>query len=165
MIFVHNENISEYPATICQLNDESIENVIIFRYLGPPISFNEHLIGDTELNLRIDIAVNKFHQHGKKFMDHKIRLKSRVNILNSLVWSRLTFACQTWTLSARHRELLNSTYCCMLRRMIWNDFKKKEDGLSFVYTKLYIYHMCGAEVLEEYICSQQKRYRSHNAFR
>ena len=42
MIFSHNENISEYPATICQLNDESIENVRIFRYLGAQISFNEH---------------------------------------------------------------------------------------------------------------------------
>ena len=81
-------------------------------------------------------------------MNHKIRLKTRVSILNFLVRSRLTFACQTWTLSARHRYLLNSTYCGMLRRMIRNGFNKKEDE-------------CGAEASEEYIRSQQKRCVAH----
>ena len=80
-------------------------------------------------------------------MNNEIRLKTHVNILNSLVRSRLTFAFQTWTLSARHRDLL----------MIRNGFKKKEDELSFVYTNTSIYRMCGAEALEEYIRRQQKR--------
>ena len=39
IIFSHNETISEYPTTICQLNDEPIENVRIFD-LGDQISFN-----------------------------------------------------------------------------------------------------------------------------
>ena len=84
MIFSHKETISEYPATIFQLNDEPIENFRIFRYLGAQISFNELLIGDTELNLRIDTAVNKFYQHGKKFMKHKIR-----DLLNSTYYGML----------------------------------------------------------------------------
>ena len=98
MIFSHE---GEYPASISSLSGKPIDNVDIFRYLGALIVPKSHLTGDSEINFRVDSAEGKFYQHGKKFMNKSISLKTRVTLLNSLIRSRLTYACQTWSLTAK----------------------------------------------------------------
>ena len=86
-----NQDISNYPATIGFLPNICIENVTKFRYLGDMIVFNEPSTGDTEVELRIEMAENKFYELSKSFMNFNIRLPTRIKILNAVVRSRLTY--------------------------------------------------------------------------
>ena len=121
-----------------------------------------HLTGDTEINFRIDCAESKFYQHGKKFMNHSISFKTQVTLLNALVRSRLTYACQTWSLTARHSELLNTTYNRMLRIMVHRGCRRNEDSWSFVLSNTELRRICGTDTLDEFIHHrQQKSYIAH----
>ena len=94
-------------------------------------------------------------------MNHRISLKTRVILLNSLVRSRLTYGCQTWNLTARHSELLNAAYNRMIRMMIRKGFRRKEDSWSFVLPNIEIYRLCGTEPLNLFIERQQRNYIAH----
>ena len=50
-----------YPESIT-LQNQSIENVTNFRYLGDEIKFNEPSTGEAEVNLRISLAEAKFFE-------------------------------------------------------------------------------------------------------
>ena len=94
----------EYPNTVSNLGGEEVENVEVFRYLGCHIRFDEANTGDAEINLRIDSAESKFYELGTKFMNFNIKLSTPVLLLDLLVRSSLTYACQTWTLTAKLNE-------------------------------------------------------------
>ena len=83
MIFNQQLDNEEYPTTVASLNGESLENVVIYRYLGCDIKYNESSTGDTELNLRTDAATNKFYSNSKNLLNQKIYLKTRVLMVNS----------------------------------------------------------------------------------
>ena len=83
MILNHHEQ--EYPSTIASLSGEALENVKVFRYLGCDIKFDEPSTGEAELNLRTDAATGAFYGHSRNMMNHKIYMKTRVMMLNSLV--------------------------------------------------------------------------------
>ena len=89
MILNYNQS-TDYPPTVASLGNMSIDNVEVFPYLGCLIRYDQATTGEAEVNLRIDSAESKFYQHGKKFMNHRIHLTTRVKLLNSLVRSRLT---------------------------------------------------------------------------
>ena len=112
------------------LNDKTIDNVDTFRYLGAEIDYKSHLTGDTEINARVDSAKAKILPAWEKFMNKMISLKTRVNLLNSLVRSRFTYGCQVWSLTANQYGLLNTTYNRMLRIMVRNGFIRKESSWS-----------------------------------
>ena len=158
MIFGHE---GDYPPSISDLNGKTIDYVDTFRYLGAEIDYKSHLTGDTEINNRVDSAEGKFYQHGKKFFNKMISLKTRVNLLNSLVRSRLTYGCQVWSLTANQYGLLNTTYNRMLRIMIRNGFKRKENSWAFAVTNEELYKICGTEHLEKFIYRQQRAYVAH----
>ena len=65
MIINYNRTTSTYPETITLLNGENIENVKEFPYLGYTIKFDEATTGDTEIELRIDLAGSKFYEMGR----------------------------------------------------------------------------------------------------
>ena len=158
MIFGHE---GEYPTSIASLNDIHVDNVSEFRYLGALIDYKSHLTGDSEINFRIDSAVGKFYQHGKKFMNKSISLKTRVLLLNSLIRSRLTYACQTWCLTAKQRDSLDVTYNRMLRIMVRNGFKRKPNSWAYALTNEELYQICGTESVSVFIIRQQTRYVAH----
>ena len=56
-----------------------------FRYLGDEIKYDEPATGDSEIELRINVAESKFYELSKKFLNHKIYLKTRIKILNTIV--------------------------------------------------------------------------------
>ena len=91
MIYNFNGPDQEYPESILSLDGEKIDNVKSFKYLGSQVQYNQPTTGDTEITCRIDMAEAKFYEHGKKLMNFKIHLSTRVSILNSLVRSRLTY--------------------------------------------------------------------------
>ena len=50
-----------YPKSIVKLNDQVIENVEVFLYLGDDIRFDQLFTGDTEIDLRIVFEQNKYN--------------------------------------------------------------------------------------------------------
>ena len=157
MIFNH--PIPEaYPKSIVSLNDEAVENVTVFRYLGSDIKHDEESTGDEEINLRIDCAEGKFYQLGKKFM---IALSNRIPLLNALVRSRLKYGCQTWALTAQQKERLSSSYISMLRKMIRAGYKRKTDTWRFVYSNEQLLELCHVESIDGFVHRMQRSYLAH----
>ena len=161
MLLNFQETEENYPKTIAQLNNSEIENVKIFQYLGGKISFNQQNTGDDEITSRIDMAETAYHKHQKKFQNHKIKLATRVSILNSLVHSRLTYGCQTWILNNRQIDKLNSVYCKLLRKMIRRGFDRKPDEWAFIFSNNDILHICKMEDISTFVSKQKERYLAH----
>ena len=161
MNFMKTEDKVEYPDTLVYLNDIPIENVKTFVYLGCMLKYDEPTTGDTELNLRIDTATNKFYELGKKFMNHRISLSTRVKVFNSLVRSRMTYGCQTWTLTKRQASHINARYVSMLRRMVSGGFRRKTGTYHYVITNTEILKRCCTENLIDFISRIQRNYIAH----
>ena len=138
MIYNFNGPDQEYPESILSLDGEKIDNVKTFKYLGSQVQYNQQTTGDTEITCRIDMAESKFYEHGKKLMNFKIHLSTRVSILNSLVRSRLTYGSQTWTLTQAQKTRLDAAYLSMLRKMIRDGYARKEDSWGFKMTNVEI---------------------------
>ena len=158
MIFNQQLDNEEYPTTVASLNGESLENVVIYRYLGCDIKYNESSTGDTELNLRTDAATNKFYSISKNLLNQKIYLKTRVLMINSLVRSRLTYASQTWNCTKSQLTKLNATYMGYLRRLVKGGFDRKDGGWSFKYSNTQLLRICNTGDLCDFIKSQQLKY-------
>ena len=152
-----------YPNSIVSLNNIPIENVTKFRYLGDEIKYNEPSTGDAEINLRIDVAENKFYELGKKLLNYNILLKTRVKVLNSMVRSRLTYSCQTWNVTTRQIERIKTSYSSMLRKMIKGGYRRKSNEWSFVLTNDDLHNICETETIEAYVSRQQQKYLAHIA--
>ena len=102
-----------------------VENIKEFNYLGHVINFKQKNTGYAELTSRIDMAETAFYKYGRKLMNYKIMLRTRVIILNALVRSRLIYGCQVWTLSRRQIDMLNCIYYKMLRKMVCRGFNRR----------------------------------------
>ena len=161
MIFNYAEPPEQYPTSIAKLDDEEVVNVKSFKYLGGIIQFDQPTTGDTEITTRIDMAEAKFYEHGKKLMNHKIRLSTRILILNSLVRSRLTYGCQTWTLNNRQKERVNSAYTSMQRKMVRGGYHRKENEWGYKLTNQDILSLCKTESIDAFTSRQKRRYLAH----
>ena len=161
MIFNFDGPVEDYPQVICRLGGYDIENVKLFKYLGAIIHYKDASTGDAEINQRVDSAEAKYYEHAKKLMNFKILLRTRVQILNTLVRSRLTYGCQVWTLSTVQRNRLHSFYCGLLRKMIRGGFKRKDDSMAFKLTNENILGICDTESVIAFIDRQQKKFLAH----
>ena len=161
MIFNYAEPPEQYPTSIAKLDDEEVGNVKSFKYLGGIIQFDQPTTGDTEITTQIDMAEAKFYEHGKKLMNHKIRLSTRILILNSLVRSRLTYGCQTWTLNNRQKERVNSAYTSMQRKMVRGGYHRKENEWGYKLTNQDILSLCKTESIDAFTSRQKRRYLAH----
>ena len=151
----------DYPKSIASLNGKPIDNVETFMYLGCILKYNEPTTGDTELNLRIDTAENSFYHHGKNLMNKKIILRTRVQIMDSLVRSRLTYSCPVWTTNANQQNKISSAYMSMLRKMMKNGYLRKANQWSFVYTNEDVKRICHASDVLQFVKKQQRNYAAH----
>ena len=88
MIFNYVEPPEQYPTSIAKLEDKDVGNVKSFKFSGSKIQFDQPTTGDTEITTRNEMAEAKFYEHGKKLMNHTIKLLTCILILNSLVNSR-----------------------------------------------------------------------------
>ena len=166
MIF--NYEGDQYPNQILELSESLkgkgkgiIKNVPVFRYLGCQIHYNQAKTGEEELNTRVDSATARFYALSTKFFNHKIALKTRVKIMNSLVRTRLTYGCATWTLTVQQKNRMNSEYASTLRKMVRGGFRRKKDSYSYVYTNEQLYTMCNTTPLTNFIDKQQRSYIAH----
>ena len=141
--------------------EKTLKTLKVFWYLGCNIKYNEPGTGDSELEFRIDCAESKFYELSKKFFNHKIAIKTRVKIFNALVRSRLTYSCQAWSLTKRQLDRISSAYTMMLRKMVKNGFKRREEGWNYVLKNEDLLRICKTESLETFISSQQRSYLAH----
>ena len=151
----------EYPDSISNLEGNVIDNVKIFRYLGCKIHYKQETTGDDELSLRKESASCRLYALSKKFFNRKIILATRVQLLNSLVRTRLTYSCPTWCLTKAQMDEISAEYVTTLRKLMRNGFKRKEDSYAFVYTNKQVYELCRTTPLYEYVAIQQRSYLAH----
>lgn len=151
-----------YPKTIVTLHGKPIDNVECFLYLGSSLTYNEASTGDTEINLRVDAAENKFYSLSKKFFNRRIQLKTRVEILNSLIRSRLVYSCPTWTISTPQQQKINACYLGLLRKMMGKCGYKRRDGeWAFVYTNEDVKRICSTIDITDFVRLQQRKFAAH----
>ena len=129
MILNHQYVGEVYPESICQLNGEKIENVKTFIYLGSCIKYDEPTTGHSEIELRIDCAENTLYRFAKKFFNQKIAIRTRVQIMNLMVRSRLVYGCQTWSLTKQLLQKIRSTYSIKLSKVAFEG--RRIRGASF----------------------------------
>ena len=85
---------------------------------------------------------------------------------NAFIRSRLTYACQTWTLTCEQTRQLNSTHVYLLRRMIRGGFKRQtSETAEHIMPKLYnaekVHKLCNATELSKYINKQRTKFAAH----
>ena len=148
----------EYPTTICSLRGLNVDNVTAYRYLGCEVKYNEPCTGETELNLRSDTAECKFYSLARNMFNRKIRLKTRITMLNSLVRSRLVYACQTWCVTRVQLNRINSFYTSFIRKMVNGGYKRKDNTWHFVLTNENLLSMANTIDLSTFIGKQQRSY-------
>ena len=148
----------EYPKTICSLGEEVIENVEKFRYLGSEIKQDEPSTGQTELNLRSDVAECKFYSLSRNLLNKKINLNTRTLMLNALVRSRLLYSCQTWSCTKTQMNNVNAIYVSFLRKMVKGGYRRKENSWAYVFTNNDLLQMAGAEDVHTFVCKQQVKF-------
>ena len=163
MIFNNHLLSQQYPGTIISIENTQIENVKVFKYLGCNIKYDEPSTGDSELEFRIDTAHNKFYELGKKMMNHRIHLATRVTFLNTLVRARLTYSCQTWNLTQAQVDRINSAYCSMLRKMVKGGYRRVDGTFRFVLSNSDLLKKCRTESIQDFISRQQRNFVAHIA--
>lgn len=162
MILSYNGELGpEYPTSVVKLAGKDIENVTQFRYLGSEIRFDEPGTGNAEIDFRIDTAQCKFYEHSKKFFNKHIAIKTRTKLLNALVRSRLTYACQTWSLNLQTQQRVNSAYMGMLRKMVRQGYKRVPGTYRFYLSNADLLNICGTQDPMQYIARQQKKFVGH----
>ena len=124
-MILNDERDEDYPENIHTINGVDLKNVKIFKYLGSKINYNQPSTGDTEVEFRIELAKCKFESIKYILCNKKIHMWIRQMFYNAFIRSRLTYACQTWTLTCEQTRKLNSTHVYLLRRMIRGGFKRQ----------------------------------------
>ena len=75
----------DYATGTVDLEDQSLNNVKEFKYLGSYLHFNEPSTGDAEINHRIQMANAKFAEISNLLQNSKIHLRTRISFLDSSV--------------------------------------------------------------------------------
>ena len=158
MIFNQQYENRNYPTSIATLDGQILENVKTFRYLGVEVKHDEPTTGATEMNLRSDAAECKFYSLTKNLLNMKINIKIRAQILNSLVRSRITYSCQTWSVTKNQLGKMTSTYMSFLRKMTKGGYRRKENSWSFVLTNEDLIRIAKVTDLSTYIKEQQRNF-------
>ena len=82
-------------------------------------------------------------------------------MLNTLVRSRLVYACQTWSVTQLQMDKINSIYTTFIRKMTKGGFKRKMDSWSYVLTNEDLLRISKTTTLKAYVHKQQRNYVSH----
>ena len=88
----------------------------------------------------------------------KINIKIRVQILNSLIRSRITYSCQTWSITKLQLDKMTSTYMSFLRKMTKGGYRRKENSWSYVLTNEDLLRIAKTVDLPTYVKGQQRNY-------
>ena len=180
-MIINYRSVNSYPDTIISLNGNDITNSSAFKYLGVWISGSDLHIGEPELQHRINCAQNAFAQNKKLLTNRSINLQTRIQFLNALVRSRLTYGSHAWKPSAPEMSKIESTHRYFLRSMIRNghervnpprtnqDTSEDEDltddegevDWRYVITNQQLYNITQTESIQLYYETQLSKWVSH----
>ena len=110
------------------------------------------------MNLRSDAAECKFYSLAKNLLNMKVNIKIRVQILNSLIRSRVTYSCQTWSVTQLQLNTMTATYMKFLRKMTKGGYRRKPDSWSFVLTNEDLLRIAKTIDLPTFVRKQQCNY-------
>ena len=169
---ISNYSGHDYPESIVTLDGEKIKNSESFKLLGSKIRYNEPHTGDIEVSARIEAGRCKFAELRNLLTNRHIAMKHRMRFFEAHVRSRMTYACQTWTLSEAQRKKLDSAQMKLLRQMVvrGNCYRSQyseqyetatEPDYGRIYTNQRIYEITGTRALSEYIGKQQAKFAAH----
>ena len=127
------------------------------------IKYNEPATGETELKLRCDAAECKFYFLAKNLMNMKINLKTRTNILPSLVRSRIVYACQTWNVTQTQLQPLNAMYMSCIRKMTKGGYIRGKPTHGALFTQTMIYQRCQKRQPWRHLCTTSNTSISPNS--
>ena len=136
-----------------KINDEVIEQVENYTYLGVVISANCSL--KAEINQRISKANKVYSQLGQSFIGKReLTTKTKTAIFNSVYCPTLMYGSETWNLDANDKSRLQATEMKFLRRSIG---KTKRDKIR----NTRIREQVNTESLESKIERNQLRWFGH----
>ena len=140
------------------MNQKDISNSRTFKYLGTKISYDQPNAGDDEVNHRKLQANIAFNKHRKVLKNYRILLPTRVQLLDSLVRSKLTYNCQTWPLTEKQTNTMNAQYVRYLRELVRNGTARKENSYSLKMTNKQILHITKRENLSVFMSRIQEKF-------
>ena len=163
----HDSNLSK-KETLFQIDDEIIENVQQFTYLGQVISCNKKVCFTEHRTAR---AIAKFNELRNVLTDKSVNLNTRKKLMESCVRSRLTYGLQSWLPNQGELKKLEVCWVRMLRSMVKGGWKRRnvpEEGdneteadYSFIYSNRKIQEIVRTQPLESFINSQYLKYIGH----
>ena len=118
-----------------KVNNEILQQVNRFIYLGTEL--REDIKTDQEIERRANIAREKFSKMSKVFTTKRLKLKTKLNILNSYIYSIFTYGCEAWTLSKVSENKIEVFEMWCLRQIgniKWKDHVRNEIVLEKLQT-------------------------------
>ena len=117
--------VSKYNNVIdsgLTLNGIPIKQVENFKYLGTWITNDGKC--DKEIKTRIAMAKETFYKLSNIFQNHNIRLSTKLNVLNTYVFSILLYASECWTMSTTMTKKLEAAEMWFYRRILRISYTK-----------------------------------------
>ena len=163
----------QYPDSLFKINEFPLKNASDFKYLGGTSQVDDSSVGQIEIENRITSGTCKFYELKSFFTNRKIKLSTRVQFLNSLVRTRITYLCQTWTATKSQIGQIQSTIVQFLRSMIKGGHQRlkpesytRNNGTTgefakYRFSKEEILKISQNEPVADYILRQQTNWIAH----
>jgi hypothetical protein len=110
-----------------QINSDTLEQVIVFPYLGSLIT------DDSECSKEIHARLAKGRSIGTKlkkiWQNHGIHISTKIRLMKALVWPVALYGCESWTLKKTDEARINAFEMKCLRQLLrvsWTDRKTNE---------------------------------------
>ena len=178
MIFNDTRDDEEYPKSLLTINNHPLKNVKQFKYLGSNLKNDEPFTGDCEVHSRINLAKGQFESMRHILCNQDIYMWTRLTFYNAFIRSRMTYACQTWTLTSEQTRKLVAADADLKRRMIRGAFRRIggetsevvdtiENPQKYIYDNNSVYKFCKtrdqkpSEPLSVYINKQRQKFAAH----
>ena len=117
--------------THIMINNEAVENVTQFTYLGAV--FTNNYDDSVEIKRRIGIAKNATISLTKIWKNRSIDLKTKMRLLNTLVFSIASYGAECWVLKKSDEKRIQSFEMWCYRRLLqisWTDRITNEEVLQ-----------------------------------
>ena len=114
-----------------RVNGEILQQVNRFIYLGTEVM--DDIKTEREIERRCNIAREKFSTMSKVLNTKRLKLKTKLNILKSYIYSIFTYGCEAWTLSKASESKIEVFEMWCLRQMgniKWKDHISNETVLK-----------------------------------
>lgn len=126
---IHNQHHQYYP--LIKINNETIENVKSFKYLGSFISDNGNLTPEIQNRIRnSSAAIAKLNE--RVFKNNDISMEVKLRVYKSIILPTLLYGCESWVLYRSQIKEIESYQQRILRNIMkinWFDYISNKNVL------------------------------------